>query len=87
MTRHLVYRPAVRHKLRQLSEQDGRRILNALVRYAEKGEGDLRQLQGFSPPLFRLRIGPWRAILCLEDPDLVLVVSVDNRGEAYRNTR
>ena len=35
------------------------------------------------PGELRLRVGKWRVFFCLEPPDFVRVLGIDNRGEAY----
>jgi len=34
------------------------------------------------PGELRLRVGKWRVFFCLEPPDFVRVLGIDNRGEA-----
>jgi len=46
--------------------------------------GDIRRLQGKkSPPLYRLRVGDFRVIFCVEN-DITEILSVDNRGDVYK---
>jgi len=59
-----------------------RRIGAALVRYAATGYGDVKSLKD-RPGLFRLRVGRWRIFFRLDPPDVMLVIGIDNRGEAY----
>jgi hypothetical protein len=33
--------------------------------------------------LVRLRVGKWRIFFFLESPDIIEVLGIDNRGEAY----
>jgi mRNA-degrading endonuclease RelE of RelBE toxin-antitoxin system len=35
------------------------------------------------PGEFRLRVGKWRIFFFLDPPDVVRVIGIDNRGEAY----
>jgi len=58
------------------------RVDAALTRYANTGHGDVKALQGRDGE-FRLRVGKWRIFFMLEPPDVVLVLGIDNRGEAY----
>jgi putative component of toxin-antitoxin plasmid stabilization module len=53
-----------------------------LVRYALTGHGDVKSLRD-RPGELRLRVGKWRVFFSLEPPDLVRVLGIDNRGEAY----
>jgi hypothetical protein len=38
------------------------RFLKALDRFVKTEAGNVKQLEGFDPPLFRLRVGAWRFI-------------------------
>jgi mRNA-degrading endonuclease RelE of RelBE toxin-antitoxin system len=46
--------------------------------------GNVKQLEGFEPTLFRLRVGAWRIIYRKQGDDAIEVVRVRNRREAYR---
>ena len=71
--------------LRQRDRRDQGLILNAIEKFAELGVGDVRALSG-QPGVGRLRIWKWRALL-LAAPSTIDFIALDNRGEAYRNTR
>jgi mRNA-degrading endonuclease RelE of RelBE toxin-antitoxin system len=58
------------------------RIGAALLRYAVTGYGDVKSLKD-RPGLFRLRVGKWRIFFRLDPPDVMLVIGIDNGGEAY----
>jgi len=58
------------------------RITAALIRYATTGHGDVKSLKDRSGEM-RLRVGKWRIFFYFEPPDLVRVLGIDNRGEAY----
>jgi len=46
--------------------------------------GDVKQLQGQNdPPLFRLRVGDYRVVFCVEQGDYI-ILRVDNRGDVYK---
>ncbi len=61
------------------------RLLKALGRYVKTDAGSVRQLEGFEPPLFRLRAGDWRVIFRKHGGDQIEIVRVRNRREAYRD--
>ena len=45
--------------------------------------GDIKRLKGRnSPQLYRLRIGDYRAVFCI-DEDKIKILKVDNRGDIY----
>ena len=75
MIRRIVFRPAA---LRDLARLD--RVVQA--RIAATGHGDVKPLRD-RPGELRLRVGKWRVFFCLEPPDLIRVLGIDNRGEAY----
>jgi len=59
------------------------RILVALTRYAETGEGDVRALEGKFTGAHRLRVGDWRVRFRRVQGGTIHVLAVENRGEAY----
>jgi mRNA interferase RelE/StbE len=61
-----------------------RRIAEAVARYVEADQGDVRKLVG-QGGLCRLRLGDWRVLFTLEDSGrTVLVHRILNRRDAYR---
>jgi mRNA interferase RelE/StbE len=58
------------------------RILLALTRYAETGEGDVKALEGRFTGTHRLRVGSWR-VRFRRVQGTIHVLAVENRGEAY----
>jgi mRNA-degrading endonuclease RelE of RelBE toxin-antitoxin system len=58
------------------------RILAALTRYAETGEGDVKALEGKFTGTHRLRVGGWR-VRIRREAHSIHVLAVENRGEAY----
>jgi mRNA interferase RelE/StbE len=82
LTRRIVFRPAAERDLARCDRAVQTRIGAALLRYAVTGYGDVKYLKD-RPGLFRLRVGKWRIFFRLEPPDIIVVIGVDNRGEAY----
>jgi mRNA-degrading endonuclease RelE of RelBE toxin-antitoxin system len=80
--KHFVWEPAARLDLRRLDREAAMRILNALTRYGESGEGDIKMLTDRGG-LYRLRVGKWRIFLEFETPESIRIHGVDNRGQAY----
>lgn len=80
--KQFVWEPSARADLRRLDRQTAMRILFALTRYEESGEGDVKQLTDRNG-LYRLRVGKWRVFFDLDDRDKVRIHGIDNRGEAY----
>jgi mRNA-degrading endonuclease RelE of RelBE toxin-antitoxin system len=80
--RRVAFRPAAIRDLERLDRVVQARIDAALVRYALTGHGDVKSPKNRTGEL-RLRVGKWRIFFSLEPPDLVRVLGIDNRGDAY----
>jgi mRNA-degrading endonuclease RelE of RelBE toxin-antitoxin system len=59
-------------------------LLKALARFLATDAGNVKQLEGFDPPRYRLRIGNWRVIFRKSGDGVIEVIRVRNRREAYR---
>ena len=60
------------------------RVLAALERLADTGQGDIKKLSGRQNQ-WRLRVGDWRAIITFADRGRIIrVLRVLHRREAYR---
>lgn len=93
----LIIAPAARRDLRRLDQQTAQRVLLAIRRYAETGQGDVRQLEARSE--WRLRVGDWRVLFEARhetraaDPSspgeiqvwVIEILRVLPRGRAYRD--
>ena len=73
----------VQAEIRAIHQQTAMRLLNALHRYAETGQGDVKALEGDLTGLLRLRVGDY-GVLFNETADAITVHKVRHRGEAYR---
>jgi mRNA-degrading endonuclease RelE of RelBE toxin-antitoxin system len=80
--RRFVWEPAARTDLRRLDRKTAMRILLALTRYSQIGEGDVKPLTD-REGLYRFRVGKWRVFFDLDRPGEVRIHGIDNRGEAY----
>jgi len=78
-----VWPECARSELRAINRDDATRILAALTRYGESGEGDVRALAGQWRGFTRLRVGDYRLIL-LVSPEEITVVRVRHRSDVYR---
>lgn len=72
-----------RSDLRAIDQPSALQILRKLDRFVETGSGDVKQLHGFDPPQYRLRIGDWR-ITFRRRGDVIEVIRVRDRKDAYR---
>ena len=84
MAKRVIWSPEARSDIRAVDRHTALRILKAVARFLKAGSGDVKPLEDFHPPLFRLRIGGWRFIYRNHDADSIEAVRVRKRGEAYR---
>jgi mRNA interferase RelE/StbE len=64
------WRPAARADLRTIDQETAMRILHAITRYGDTGEGDVKMLPD-GGGLYRLRVGKWRVFFDLDEPGTV----------------
>jgi mRNA-degrading endonuclease RelE of RelBE toxin-antitoxin system len=69
--------------VRAIDQQTAMRILTALHRYAETGQGDVKALEADLAGLQRLRVGDYR-VLFDQTAYAINVHRVKHRSEAYR---
>jgi len=84
MARRVVFSGEARADLRAIDRETALRLLKALARFLETDAGNVKQLAGFDPPRYRLRLGDWRILFRKGDEDAIEIVRVRNRREAYR---
>jgi mRNA-degrading endonuclease RelE of RelBE toxin-antitoxin system len=80
---HFVWAPTARAELRAIERETAMRILLALTRYGETGEGDVKVLEGKFSGTHRLRVGNWRVRFRRAAGGTIHVLAVENRGQAY----
>jgi mRNA-degrading endonuclease RelE of RelBE toxin-antitoxin system len=84
MAKRVVFSAEARADLRAIDRETALRLLKALARFLESDAGGVKQLEGFHPPRYRLRVGDWRYIFRHVGEDSIEVLRVRNRREAYR---
>jgi mRNA-degrading endonuclease RelE of RelBE toxin-antitoxin system len=84
MPQRVLFSPDARADLRGIDRETALRLLKSLARFLETNAGDVKRLEGFDPPQYRLRIGDWRLIFGKSGEGAIEVVRVRNRREAYR---
>ena len=84
MIKRILWSTEARADIRAIDRETALRLLKALDRFLKTGVGNVKQLEGFDPPLFRLRVGVWRFIYRPAGDDGIEVVRVRHRKEAYR---
>lgn len=83
MGKQVIWNDQAKGQLRSIDQPTALRILRALARYLETGEGDVKRLQNIEPPEFRLRIGDYR-VRFHDHGDIIRITAVKHRREAYR---
>ncbi|MGH9523130.1 MAG: type II toxin-antitoxin system RelE family toxin [Terriglobales bacterium] len=83
MAKNVIWNEQAKTQLRAIEQPTALRILHALARYLETGEGDVKRLQDIEPPEFRLRVGDYR-VRFHDDGDTIRIGAVKHRSKAYR---
>ncbi len=83
--KRVIWSDEARAEVRAIDRDTALRLLKSLGRFLKTNAGNVKQLAGYDPPLFRLRSGAWRLIYRQHGEDAIEVVRVRNRREAYRN--
>jgi mRNA-degrading endonuclease RelE of RelBE toxin-antitoxin system len=84
MPQKVIFSIEARADLRAIDRETALRLLKALARFLSTDTGNVKQLEGFAPPRYRLRIGNWRVIFRKSGDGVIEIVRVRNRREAYR---
>jgi mRNA-degrading endonuclease RelE of RelBE toxin-antitoxin system len=84
MAKRVFWSAEARADLRAIDRETALRLLKSLDRFLKTDAGNIKQLEGFDPPLFRFRIGAWRFIYRKQGDEAIEVVRVRNRKDAYR---
>jgi mRNA interferase RelE/StbE len=69
--------------LERLDRKTQQRIVAAVDRFAQTGQGDVKRLQGVREETFRLRVGEWRVLFSQEETLLILILRALPRSGAY----
>ena len=80
--KRIVWTEPAKADVRRLDKPTAMRILAALHRFVESGEGDVKALQGREE--LRLRIGDYRLFFVCPTADTIEIRRVLHRREAYR---
>jgi mRNA-degrading endonuclease RelE of RelBE toxin-antitoxin system len=76
------WRPRARKDLGRLNPDMRERVIDAVGRLSEDQSG-IRRLEGYKPPLFRIRVGDWRILFTIER-GVATIQRVLPRDKAYR---
>lgn len=80
---NFIWPECTRSELRAVDRENAMRILLALTRFGESGDGDIKALSGEWDGYFRLRIGDFRVIFHAVQ-ETITIVRVRHRSDVYR---
>jgi mRNA interferase RelE/StbE len=83
MGKRVIWSEQAKAQLRSVDQSTALRILHALARLLDTGEGDVKRLQNIEPPEFRLRVGDYRVRFHDHGPT-IRITAVKHRRDAYR---
>jgi plasmid stabilization system protein ParE len=83
MVKRVVWTEQAKADVRAIEQQTALQLLRTLARYAKTGQGNIRQLQGIEPPLFRLRAQDHR-VFFRDKGEYLEITRVLDRKDAYR---
>ena len=74
-------RPALKD-MKKIEQRQAQRIREAVKRFAETGQGDVKKLTDVDPPEWRQRVGNWRVFLQLrgETRELYVLLRAEPQG-------
>jgi mRNA interferase RelE/StbE len=82
MKYRIEWRPRARKDMGRLDPEVRHRVVEAVSRLSEDQSGT-RRLEGYKPPLFRVRVGDWRILFTI-DAGVATIQRVLPRDKAYR---
>ncbi|HEY2291571.1 MAG TPA: type II toxin-antitoxin system RelE/ParE family toxin [Thermoanaerobaculia bacterium] len=83
MSRQVRWSNRAEKDLERLDRKVRQRIVSAVDRFAQTGQGDVKRLQGMKEETFRLRVGEWRIIFLEEETLFILILRALPRSGAY----
>jgi mRNA interferase RelE/StbE len=83
MKRRIEWRSRALKEAERLDPALRERIADAVERLSED-KASVQRLQGYKPPLFRIRVGDWRILFTI-DADVATIERVLPRDKAYRS--
>lgn len=83
MPKRVVFTDQAKDDIRAIPQPAAIQILRTIARFLESEEGNVKRLQGFEPPLYRLRTQDHR-VLFRDQGAYIQVIRVRDRKDAYR---
>ena len=82
--KRVLFRPQAARDLERLEDRDRDQVEDAIERFAQTGAGDVKRLVNEGRQL-RLRVGDWRVRFVYEKADIIRILHIRHRREAYRS--
>ena len=76
-------KPRAKKELRRIAKPGAAQIAAALDELKNDLHGDVKRLTNFTPE-YRLRVGDYRALFEIEQPNRVVVYRIRHRRDVYR---
>ena len=83
MAKKIIWSDEARADVRAIDRSTALGLLEGLARFVFTESGDVKQLQGYNPIQFRLRLGDYR-VRFRNLGDSIEILRVRHRKEAYR---
>jgi hypothetical protein len=84
MAKKISWTNQAKADVRSICRETALGLLHGIARFLDTERGDIKQLQGITPPEFRLRLGDYR-MRYRDHGDWIEVLRIVNRREAYRD--
>ncbi len=81
--KRVLFRPRAARDLERLPNRDRDQVEEAIERFVQTGSGEVKTPAGEGRQL-RLRVRDWRVRFVYEKPDIIRILHIRNRREAYR---
>ena len=84
MNLHIDWTTRAQRDLNRLDRSTRERIVAAILKLAETGQGDVVKLAGQQPAEYRLRVGGWRVRFAWDQAlGALVILHVFKRGQGY----
>jgi len=83
MAKKIIWSDAARADIGAIDRSTALGLLKGLARFAFTESGDVKQLESYDPPQFRLRLGDYRPRF-RKIGDSIEILRVSHRKQAYR---
>ena len=82
--KRFVWEPSARRDLQRIDQAQALAVLHGLTRFARGESSDVKKLTDDPASRYRIRIGDLRVLFTLEPHEVLHILSVESRKDAYR---